>query len=139
MIRGIWPFRVSLLLMAAVVKGHAERLLSGSWRAVAYAGVDPLTGKEICLKATDVVNRHYPTSTSRAWTGAAPLVAGQAIAVVVEGSPSRPTDRPAPAHEQVLADRRSPPPVIDAMQVHGQGPRYHLAQRQNSECERAHQ
>ena len=38
--------------MTAVAKGHAERLPSGSWRAAVYAGVDPLTGKEIYLKAT---------------------------------------------------------------------------------------
>jgi hypothetical protein len=38
--------------MEAVARGHAERLPSGSWRAVVYAGADPLTGKEIYLKAT---------------------------------------------------------------------------------------
>jgi integrase len=38
--------------MAAVAKGHVEQLPSGSWRAVVYAGTDPLTGKAIYLKAT---------------------------------------------------------------------------------------
>lgn len=38
--------------MTAVAKGNAERLPSGSWRVVVYAGVDPLTGKEIYRKAT---------------------------------------------------------------------------------------
>ena len=38
--------------MANVGKGHIERLPSGSYRVRVYAGTDPLTGKEIRLKAT---------------------------------------------------------------------------------------
>ena len=39
-------------VMAFAPKGHIERLPSGSWRARVYAGTDPLTGREIRLKAT---------------------------------------------------------------------------------------
>jgi integrase len=38
--------------MTNVGKGHIERLPSGSYRVRVYAGTDPLTGKEIRLKAT---------------------------------------------------------------------------------------
>jgi len=38
--------------MTNVGKGHVERLPSGSYRVRVYAGTDPLTGKEIRLKAT---------------------------------------------------------------------------------------
>jgi len=33
-------------------RGHIEQLPSGSWRAIVYAGVDPLTGKARQLKET---------------------------------------------------------------------------------------
>jgi len=38
--------------MTNVGKGHIERLPSGPYRVRVYAGTDPLTGKEIRLKAT---------------------------------------------------------------------------------------
>jgi integrase len=38
--------------MPRVAKGHVEQLPSGSWRARVYAGVDPITQREIRLKAT---------------------------------------------------------------------------------------
>jgi integrase len=38
--------------MSRVAKGCVEQLPSGSWRARVYAGVDPITKREICLKAT---------------------------------------------------------------------------------------
>jgi hypothetical protein len=38
--------------MPRVAKGHVEQLPSGSWRARVYAGVDPITRREIRLKAT---------------------------------------------------------------------------------------
>ena len=38
--------------MAAVAKGHIERLPSGSFRVHVYAGTDPVTGKERRLKLT---------------------------------------------------------------------------------------
>jgi hypothetical protein len=38
--------------MARVAKGCVEQLPSGSWRARVYAGVDPITKREIRLKAT---------------------------------------------------------------------------------------
>jgi hypothetical protein len=33
-------------------RGHVEELPSGTFRAIAYAGIDPLTGKERYLKKT---------------------------------------------------------------------------------------
>src|SRR5580700_10273635 len=38
--------------MPRVAKGHVEQLPSGSWRARVYAGVDPISQREIRLKAT---------------------------------------------------------------------------------------
>ena len=38
--------------MPRVAKGHVEQLPSESWRARVYAGVDPITQREIRLKAT---------------------------------------------------------------------------------------
>jgi hypothetical protein len=38
--------------MPRVARGHVEQLPSGSFRAVVYAGVDPLTRRQIYLKAT---------------------------------------------------------------------------------------
>src|SRR5208282_1065300 len=38
--------------MASAPNGHIEQLPSGSWRAKAYAGTDPLTGREIRLRRT---------------------------------------------------------------------------------------
>ena len=38
--------------MPRVAKGYVEQLPSGSWRARVYAGIDPLTRREIRLKAT---------------------------------------------------------------------------------------
>ena len=38
--------------MPRVARGHVEQLPSGSWRAGVYAGVDPITQREIRLKAT---------------------------------------------------------------------------------------
>jgi hypothetical protein len=38
--------------MPRVAKGCVEQLPSGSWRARVYAGVDPITKREIRLKAT---------------------------------------------------------------------------------------
>ena len=38
--------------MPRVAKGHVEQLPSGSWRARVYAGIDPITKREIRLKAT---------------------------------------------------------------------------------------
>jgi hypothetical protein len=38
--------------MPRVAKGHVEQLPSGSWRARVYAGIDPITMREIRLKAT---------------------------------------------------------------------------------------
>ncbi len=38
--------------MSRVAKGCVEQLPSGSWRARVYAGVDPITKREIRLKAT---------------------------------------------------------------------------------------
>lgn len=44
-----WPV---LGYRAAMAKGHIERLRSGSYRAVVYAGKDPITGKPRYLKET---------------------------------------------------------------------------------------
>ena len=44
--------RSILAAMPRVAKGHVEQLPSGSWRARVYAGVDPITQREIRLKAT---------------------------------------------------------------------------------------
>ena len=44
--------------MTNVGKGHIERLPSGSYRVRVYAGTDPLTGKEIRLKATAKTAEH---------------------------------------------------------------------------------
>ena len=38
--------------MPRVAKGCVEQLPSGSWRARVYAGIDPITKREIRLKAT---------------------------------------------------------------------------------------
>ena len=38
--------------MARGPAGHIERLPSGSWRVKVYAGIDPLTGREIRLRRT---------------------------------------------------------------------------------------
>ena len=38
--------------MPRVAKGHVEQLPGGSWRARLYAGVDPITQREIRLKAS---------------------------------------------------------------------------------------
>ena len=38
--------------MSRVAKGHVEQLPSGSWRARVYAGIDPITQREIRLKVT---------------------------------------------------------------------------------------
>ena len=38
--------------MLRVARGHVEQLPSGSFRAVVYAGVDPLTRRPVYLKAT---------------------------------------------------------------------------------------
>jgi len=38
--------------MASTPSGHIEQLPSGSWRAKVYAGIDPLTGREIRLRRT---------------------------------------------------------------------------------------
>ena len=38
--------------MAGTPSGHIEQLPSGSWRAKAYAGTDPLTGREFRLRRT---------------------------------------------------------------------------------------
>jgi hypothetical protein len=35
-----------------VPSGHTEQLPSGSWRVKAYAGTDPMTGREIRLRKT---------------------------------------------------------------------------------------
>jgi len=39
-------------VMARGPAGHIERLPSGSWRVKVYAGIDPLTGREIRLRRT---------------------------------------------------------------------------------------
>jgi len=51
--------------MANVGKGHIERLLSGSYRVRVYAGNDPLTGKEIRLKATAKTAEHAQAELAR--------------------------------------------------------------------------
>jgi integrase len=38
--------------MASTVRGHIERLPSGSYRVKVYAGTDPVTGKERRLRET---------------------------------------------------------------------------------------
>ena len=38
--------------MPGVARGNVEQLPSGSFRAVVYAGVDPLTRRQVYLKAT---------------------------------------------------------------------------------------
>ena len=51
--------------MANVGKGHIERLPSGSYRVRVYAGNDPLTGKEIRLKATAKTAEHAQAELAR--------------------------------------------------------------------------
>jgi DNA-binding transcriptional regulator YhcF (GntR family) len=51
--------------MANVGKGHIERLPSGSYRVRVYAGTDPLTGKEIRLKATAKTAEHAQAELAR--------------------------------------------------------------------------
>jgi len=51
--------------MANVGKGHIERLPSGSYRVRVYAGNDPLTGKEIRLKATAKTAEHAHAELAR--------------------------------------------------------------------------
>jgi len=43
--------------MLRVARGHVEQLPSGSFRAVVYAGVDPLTRRPVYLKATATSER----------------------------------------------------------------------------------
>lgn len=51
--------------MTNVGKGHIERLPSGSYRVRVYAGIDPLTGKEIRLKATAKTAEHAQAELAR--------------------------------------------------------------------------
>jgi integrase len=51
--------------MASVGKGHIERLPSGSYRVRVYAGTDPLTGREIRLKATAKTADHAQAELAR--------------------------------------------------------------------------
>ena len=51
--------------MTDVGKGHIERLPSGSYRVRVYAGTDPLTGKEIRLKATAKTAEHAQAELAR--------------------------------------------------------------------------
>jgi integrase len=44
--------RCTVDVMARGPAGHIERLPSGSWRVKVYAGIDPLTGREIRLRRT---------------------------------------------------------------------------------------
>ena len=44
--------RCTVDVVARGPAGHIERLPSGSWRVKVYAGVDPLTGREIRLRRT---------------------------------------------------------------------------------------
>jgi integrase len=44
--------RCTVKVMARGPGGHIERLPSGSWRVKVYAGIDPLTGREIRLRKT---------------------------------------------------------------------------------------
>ena len=46
-------------------KGRIERLPSGSYRVRVYAGNDPLTGKEIRLKATAKTAEHAQAELAR--------------------------------------------------------------------------
>ena len=51
--------------MINVGKGHIERLPSDSYRVRVYAGTDPLTGKEIRLKATAKTAEHAQAELAR--------------------------------------------------------------------------
>ena len=51
--------------MTNVGKGHIERLPSGSYRVRVYAGTDPLTGKEMRLKATAKTAEHAQAELAR--------------------------------------------------------------------------
>ncbi len=44
--------RCTVHVMASAPSGHIEQLPSGSWRAKVYAGIDPLTRREIRLRET---------------------------------------------------------------------------------------
>src|SRR5208282_3177327 len=44
--------RCTVDVMARGPAGHVERLPRGSWRVKVYAGIDPLTGREIRLRRT---------------------------------------------------------------------------------------
>ena len=46
------PYRRTITAVPRVARGHVEQLPSGSFRAVVYVGVDPLTRRPIYLKAT---------------------------------------------------------------------------------------
>src|SRR5271169_2869606 len=62
--------------MTNVGKGHIERLPNGSYRVRVYAGTDPLTGKEIRLKATAKTGRtrcRKPRNAAGASPGSRPV------------------------------------------------------------------
>jgi hypothetical protein len=51
--------------MPRVAKGHVEQLPSGSWRARVYAGIDPITQREIRFKATEAAQHFAAENADR--------------------------------------------------------------------------
>jgi hypothetical protein len=51
--------------MPRVAKGCVEQLPSRSWRARVYAGIDPITKREIRLKATAKTEQHAHVELGR--------------------------------------------------------------------------
>ena len=49
--------RCTVHVVTGTPSGHIEQLPSGSWRARVYAGIDPITKREIRLKATAKTER----------------------------------------------------------------------------------
>ena len=63
--------------MPRVARGHVEQLPSGSFRAVVYAGVDPLTRRPVYLKATARTEKQAQVELGKL-LGKSPLIKVQA-------------------------------------------------------------
>ncbi|MGH3195261.1 MAG: hypothetical protein ACRDNT_04880 [Streptosporangiaceae bacterium] len=82
--------------MPRVAKGCVEQLPSGSWRARVYAGIDPITKREIRLKATAKTEgqAHIADRLILVRRGQTSIVAGKA-----NDMPPGGRKRPGPGHD----------------------------------------
>jgi hypothetical protein len=66
MVRGMRPpYPACDAAMPRVARGHVEQLPSGSFRAVVYAGVDPLTRRPVYIKATARTEKQAPAELGK--------------------------------------------------------------------------